>query len=260
VYQSQRRDGDIRRVDGMSRDEACAHFQVKIQLLARRLASRIPEHSVVTAGDLASHGALGLMEAFERYEAGRWVSFSSFAEFRIRGAMMDALRAQDTFTRHRRRETQRLEHAVAELRRETGEEPTPEAVAERLGCDLEDYWKLNHGAMRETFTSLNQPAHGDEGGAPLEELLPDPGRDPLTALLDGEARHRLREAIANLPERKRHCIILYYVKNMTLAEIAAVFGLTHSRISQILTETRADLARAIQDEGMSQRTRLKSAI
>ena len=260
VYQSQRTQGAERLVDGLSRDEACVHFQAKIQLLARRLASRIPDHSVVTAGDLASHGAIGLMEAFERYEPGRGVSFSSYAEFRIRGAMMDALRAQDTFTRHRRRETQKLESAVAELRREGQQDPEPDAVAARMGISLDDYWKLAHSAVRESFHSLQQPTGGDEGGPLLEELLPDSGRDPLAVLLDSEERGRLRVAIKGLPDRKRHCIILYYVKNMTLVEIAEVFGLTHSRISQILTETRGDLARAMQAEGLPARSRLRCAI
>ncbi len=105
-----------RRIDGMTRQEACLHYQGKVLLLARRLAERLPRDSELQLGDLVSYGAIGLLEAFDRYDGTRNILFSTYAEYRIRGAMLDALRSNDTFSRRRRQLCKRIEHATHEVR------------------------------------------------------------------------------------------------------------------------------------------------
>ena len=102
-------------IDGMTREQVCQRFQGRIVLLARRLAARLPSGSELNRDDLTSHGAIGLLEAIDRFDETRKIQFSTYAEYRIRGAMMDALRACDTFSRHRRQMSKNLKHTAREM-------------------------------------------------------------------------------------------------------------------------------------------------
>jgi RNA polymerase sigma factor for flagellar operon FliA len=233
-----------RSIDGLTREQACEAFRDRIALMARRLAARIPAHSDLGADDLRSHGALGLLEAFDRFEPGRGVSFQTFADFRIRGAMMDACRAQDAFTRHRRQSANRIESAVQELTRENGRPPASREIAARMDIDLERYWQAANDANPVVFRSIHH-ADGDDG-LPLEELLGARGaNDALHGILATEVMAHLAHAIAALPDRPRKCLTRYYLEGRTLVQIAAELGVTHSRVSQILTQTRGELRRAL---------------
>ena len=106
------RAGTPRRVEGMTRDEVCHRFQRKVILLARRLSERLPSDASMQFDDLVSCGAIGLLEAFDRFEPSRGIQFSTFAEYRIRGAMLDALRSSDTFSRRRRQLANRIADLV----------------------------------------------------------------------------------------------------------------------------------------------------
>lgn len=247
MYQTATKHKQNTRVDGMTRDEICEQYHRRIVFLARRLAARLPPSGDITAEDLVSFGAMGLLEAFDRYEEDRGVSFVSFADFRIRGAMMDALRAQDAFTRYRREATNRLDEARRELSQRHGREPQPEEVAEHLDMSMKEYWRAHDRSGPVYFESLDAGGGDDESVSLHEQITDIDSVDALGNLLDSELRHRLTEAIRELPEKKRHCVVLYYVKNMTLQEIAEVYGVTHSRISQILSAARKDLRDALEE-------------
>ena len=121
------------RVEGLNREEVTRHYQRKILLIARQVVDRLPPSVSMEFEDLVSYGAIGLLEAFDRFDEARGIQFSTFAEYRIRGAMLDALRGEDTFTRRRRQLARRVESATDALRRDLGRDPNPSEVADCLG-------------------------------------------------------------------------------------------------------------------------------
>jgi len=241
-----------RRIDGMSRDDMCVRYQPRIVLLARRLAERLPPTCGLTSEDLAGFGAIGLLEAFDRFDEQRSILFSTFAEYRIRGAMMDALRQNDSFTRYRREMAKRLEDATESLRFELGRGPEPEEVAAQLEVDLATYWHMVDTTRPISYVSIfdeDESEGGGGGGRTMAEVLVgSDGRDPFRALMGQDARLLLKFAIKELPERKRQCVILYYGRGLNLSEIARVFDVTPSRISQVLSAARRDLREMLEDQ------------
>ena len=238
----------VRTVEGLTRDEACHMYHRKVLLLARRLSDRLPPDASMQYDDLVSCGAIGLLEAFDRYDDERGIQFSTFAEYRIRGAMLDALRQGDTFTRRRRQLAKRVAYAQSELKRELGREPTPEECADALGMDLEEYWKAVDKVQPVNLVSIDaqQDDEGEDSRSLLDVLVTGSVDEADRQLLGQEVRQHLREAIKGLPERHRHCVLMYYGKDMSLAEIAEVYGVTPSRISQILSDGRKRLRKAIE--------------
>ncbi|MBM75738.1 MAG: hypothetical protein CMK59_10085 [Proteobacteria bacterium] len=215
-------------------------FQPKIVAIARRLAGTYSDASI-DVDDLISCGAIGLLEAMDRYDSNMNNRFSTYAEFRIRGAMLDALRSLDHTSRYRRDQGKEIRHFVDDYHDKYGSKPSQTEIAEYLGVSLE---KLS------VILQENQPVHlssldedysvgMSDGGRSLAEMIADEDAvDPLDVLLDEEIRTGVHEAIEALPERERHCVVLYYGRNFNLSELAEVFGLTKARISQILAEAR----------------------
>ncbi len=241
-----------RLVDGLSRDEVCTRYHSRILMIARRLAERLPPNCGLTLEDLAGFGAIGLLEAFDRFDSQRNIQFSTFAEYRIRGAMMDALRQNDSFTRYRREMAKRLDDAVESVRFDLGRAPEPEEVAENLGVDLSTYWHMVDTTRPVSYVSIfdeDATEGGGGGGRTMAEVLVgSDGRDPFRALMGQDARLLLRFAIKELSERKRQCVILYYGRGLNLSEIARVFDVTPSRISQILSAARTELREMLEDQ------------
>ncbi len=235
-------------IEGMNRKEICRRYQGRIMLLARRLSDRLPSGSELNRDDLASCGAIGLLEAIDRFDETRNIQFSTYAEYRIRGAMMDALRANDTFSRHRRKLARRLQDAGRELMLKLGQQPTPEQLAAHLNMTLEEYWGAVHRVAPVSYVSIDdtEGPDGDDDGRSLGESVLGANADTaFRSLLRKECREHVRLAMERLPERKRTCITLYYGRDMSLAEIAAVFKVTPSRICQILGEARRHLRRSL---------------
>jgi RNA polymerase sigma factor for flagellar operon FliA len=222
------------------------HYHRKVVLLARQLAERLPPGASLQAEDLASFGAIGLLEAFDRFDENRGIRFSTFAEYRIRGAMLDALRSTDPFPRRRRQLARRIDHATQRLRKELLREPEPREIAHVLGIDLEAFHQALDRVKPISHVPLDAPVGDDEDGRSLIEQMPGPmSQDPGVRLDRAEVWGRLRSSILALPEKHRHCVMMYYGKSMKLAEIAAVYDVTSSRISQILTEARASLQKKL---------------
>ena len=238
-----------RTIDGLTREESCTRYQGRIVVLARRLGDRLPSDCEVTVEDLASFGAIGLLEAFDRFDPGREIQFSTFAEYRIRGAMMDALRQNDVFTRYRRQLSRRIQIAEQELTLDRGRPPEHSELAEKLEMDLDSYWQVIHRTLPVSHVSIhdsdNDGVDGTGNRNLAERLMGSDGLDAYRQILSREARGFLKEAIRELPERKRQCIILYYGRGLNLSEIAQVFSVTPSRISQILSRARNELQMAL---------------
>ena len=238
-----------RRIEGLSREEICRKYQRKILLLSRRISERLPPGCELNGEDLASFGAIGLLEAFDRFDENRDIQFTTFAEYRIRGAMMDALRATDTFTRHRRQVSKEVIEAERKLTGELGRPPQAGEVAVRMGMDMDTYWRTMDRVKPVSHVRIDAsdgPDGSEDGRTFAETLADDTFRSAFSSIMGEQAKQALKDAIQGLPARKRECILLYYGRDMNLLEVAETFSVTPSRISQILSEARSTLRKQLE--------------
>jgi RNA polymerase sigma factor for flagellar operon FliA len=227
-----------RLVEGMTRDEACVRFHGKLLAVARKVYARVGDAGGVAMEDLVSHGVIGLLEAFDRFEQDKGIHFDAYAEYRIRGAMIDALRTMDTFTRRRRQASRRLADAARQARTALGREPSDGEIARTMGVEMDAYWEARDMAQPVTLT----PIDGGEDEE-IRDILAGGAADRRLAVTD--ARRALRDAIGGLPEREKQIVLLYYGREMSLAEIGEVFGVTPSRVCQVLSVARGKLRAAL---------------
>jgi RNA polymerase sigma factor for flagellar operon FliA len=201
-----------------------------VEALARRMASSMPNS--IDVGDLVQDGVLGLIDAARRFDEDRGIKFETFAERRVRGAMIDALR-RDAWPRGVRRQRREIDAAREALRRELGHEPSMADLAARVGSDEK---RLSRTIVRintiESTSPLATGEHVDEGSLP-RALVPSEPDSPHTAYEKVETRERVHAAIAALPWRERKVIGLYYYGQVTMKEIGAEIGVNESRVSQL---------------------------
>ncbi len=226
-----------------------------VEQLARRVAATMP-HSI-DIGDLVQDGVIGLIDAAHRFDAARGIKFETFAERRIRGAMIDALR-KDAWPRGVRRQRRELESAREELRRELGAEPSLSDLAAKMGTDEK---RLGRTIVRinaiEATSPLASAENCDEATIPAA-LIPSEPEQPDMAYERQETRIWVRAAIASLPPREQKVIGLYYYGEATMKQIGAEIGVNESRVSQLharairhlrdalsATTRPADVARAL---------------
>lgn len=201
-----------------------------VERLARRVAATMP-HSI-DIGDLVQDGVIGLIDAARRFDEGRGIKFETFAERRVRGAMIDALR-KDAWPRGVRRQRRELEAARETLRRELGCEPSLADLAAKVGSDEK---RLGRTIVRITAIESTSPLakhdHLDESTLP-QALIPSEPEQPDTAFEREETRARVRAAIASLPPREQKVVGLYYYDEVTMKQIGAEIGVNESRVSQL---------------------------
>ncbi len=232
-----------RTVEGMTKEEACNAFAPKILATARRVYTQVRDDAGMSLDDLCSFGVLGLLEAFDRYSDGHGIDFPAFAEYRIRGAMLDAMRTMDTFTRRRRDTARKLKAATEKAKAETGREPTAAEIATAMGASLEEYWLACDIATPVSLVPMDE-AMDTDGHVRLALTRPEHSEIP-SHMVAAELRDALRNAIAGLPERERQVVMLYYGRDMNLAEIGATLGVTPSRVCQVLSMARGKLKAAL---------------
>ena len=201
-----------------------------VEQLARRVAATMP-HSI-DVGDLVQDGVIGLIDAAHRFDEGRGIKFETFAERRIRGAMIDALR-KDAWPRGVRRQRRELEAARETLRRELGCEPSLADLAAKMGSDEK---RLSRTIVRinaiESTSPLATADRHDESSVPVA-LIPSEPERPDSAYERQETKDRVRAAIASLPVREQKVIGLYYFGEATMKQIGAEIGVNESRVSQL---------------------------
>jgi RNA polymerase sigma factor for flagellar operon FliA len=201
-----------------------------VEQLARRVAATMP-HSI-DIGDLVQDGVIGLIDAAARFDEARGIKFETFAERRIRGAMIDALR-KDAWPRGVRRQRRELEAAREELRRELGCEPSLADLAAKVGSDEK---RLGRTIVRinaiESTSPLANNEHLDESTLPAA-LIPSEPEQPDRQYERAEVKERVRAAIASLPPREQKVIGLYYYGEATMKQIGAEIGVNESRVSQL---------------------------
>src|SRR5688572_4151610 len=208
------------------RNQYAAKFFPYIEKDARRLARRLPAH--VEIDDLISSGVIGLMEAAERYDPKRVDRFEAFAEYRIRGAMLDDLRARDTLSRDMRRLSNELREATRRLESQLGRSPDQEELATTLGVKVDELYSRQQKLSGSSVVGID-----DAGPDFLERTSDDTSPDPFEVTSHRETLARLVEGIDDLPDKMQQVLSLYYCENLNLKEIGEVLGVTESRVCQI---------------------------
>jgi RNA polymerase sigma factor FliA len=219
--------------------------------VAREIGARTP---AVELDELVSAGTLGLVRALESFDLSRGLAFSTYAIQRIRGAILDDLRARDWTPRSVRAKARQLGAAIATLEHQLARAPEPTEIATALGIDLATYWRWQAAVDAGVVVSLDQPSSADraEDGPPLRDTLDDPDAPmPGAALAKGEQLAVLRAAIGELPEKSRLVLAMYYFEELTLRQIAEVLHVTESRISQIHTQSLRQLRTLLAERGVA---------
>jgi len=218
-----------------------------VKYIAQRLACRLPDS--ICLDDLISTGVLGLMDAIEKYDPTRGTTFKTYAELRIRGAMLDELREWDWAPRSVREKERALTQAYAALERQHGRPADEEEVAALLGLDLDTFSAWLSDVRGVSVLSLDRPLelepHGNTSTA-LARLV-DAAPGPLQMTEAQDLRTHLAAAIDQLPEREKVVLSLYYYEELTMQEIGEVLDVTLSRISQIRTKAILHLRAALQN-------------
>ena len=214
------------------------------------MSSGLPAH--VEESDLISYGLIGLINAIERFDIEREIKFETYAITRIKGAIIDELRALDWVPRSVRARAREIERAHAKLEHRLHRTPTDEEMARELRMDVDEFQEALLKISNSAVVALDElwavsDASGDK--VSLLDTLEDPDApDPQQLLDKSELKDRLAEAIAALPEREKLVIALYYYENLTLREIGEVLGVTESRISQLHTKAVLRLKSRLQSD------------
>lgn len=217
-----------------------------VRRIATRMARNLPSH--VSLDDLIGAGTLGLIDAMDRYDPKKAERFETFAEFRIKGAILDELRRYDLMARNARLTAKRLARKTQELTARFGRPPTETEVASSMDMSAVDYRKLVDRVGNVRVLSLDDLlAPDDRSGDRCFELSSKTlGPDELAGIR--EMQERLRDAISGLPERQQMILEMYYQREMTLKEIGLHVGVTESRVCQIMGEATGKLRNMLKSE------------
>ena len=214
-----------------------------VRFLALRIRERLPQQ--VEIEDLISAGVVGLMDALQKFDPKKKVQFRTYAQFRVRGAMLDSLRSLDWGPRDLRRKGRAVEEAIRTLSARSGNAPTEHDVAQEMGLELSAYQQLLGELSGLELGSLNAVPQDDSGVEALALIPAGPEDDPFLQCQSSEMRRLLAEAIAELPERERMVLTLYYYEELTMREVGATMGVVESRVSQLHSSAMARLRVAL---------------
>ena len=224
--------------DQALRDRLILMYAPIVKYVAGRLGSGLPAH--VDEGDLVSYGLLGLISAIERYDPDRDVKFETYAIARIKGSILDELRALDWVPRSVRSRARQIERAMAELEAKLGHAPSDEELAKKVGISVEELEDSLTDISRSSIAALDElwtiSGSGGDQVALIDTIEDTQGPEPQSAFAQTELREMVADAITSLPEREKLVITLYYYEDLTLREIGEVLGVTESRVSQLHTK------------------------
>jgi RNA polymerase sigma factor for flagellar operon FliA len=201
-----------------------------VRMIATRMVRRFPSH--IEVDELINVGMLGLIDAIDRFDAARGVPFKAYAEIRVRGAIVDALREADWIPRSVRRKFARIDTARVQLRTRLGREPDREEMATMLEMDVEEYDDLVGGSEIRRLVSLDTPVD-DDGGQTIADQVADEADPFLEQWIAEETRVQVTSMIQRLPEKERAVVALYYQRGLNLKEIGDILGVTESRVCQL---------------------------
>ena len=213
------------------RDALLLEHLPTVRYIARRIHERLPQH--VELDDLVSAGVVGLIDAFSKFDHTKKVQFKSYAQFRIRGAILDSLRTLDWSPRELRRKGRAVEEAIRSVTQRLGRVPSEQEIAGQMQLTLGDYQQLLGELKGLEIGSLHMERTEDSGDEELAYIPGSPDEDPLFRCLQGEMKQRLADAIEELPAKERMVLTLYYFEELTMKEIGVTLGVVESRVSQI---------------------------
>jgi RNA polymerase sigma factor for flagellar operon FliA len=225
----------------LEKDRLVNQYAPLVKRIAYHLMAKLP--ASVQVDDLVQNGMLGLLDALNRFEEGMGAQFETYAVQRVRGAMLDGLRENDWLPRGIRKEMRRVESAILKLEHEQGRPPSEGELAQSLGMPLAEYQKLLQDARGHQLLYLEDLAGEDEDF--LDHHQTGASSDPLAILEESDMRGALVAAIANLPEREKLMMALYYEQDLNLREIGEVMGVTESRVCQLHSQAIARLRCAV---------------
>jgi RNA polymerase sigma factor for flagellar operon FliA len=208
-----------------------------IKYTAYRLARRLPAQ--LSVNDLINVGIIGLLDALSRYTEGR-VKLKTFVEYRIKGAMLDELRAQDWLPRSLKDKISQIRKAQRRLEKELGRSPEDDEVAKSLGMEMDDYYRILHSAGNAVVFSFEdfRGNNGQDGDLDVMECIRDAsGKSPLELIEEASDKEALARLIDALPEKEKLVLSLYYWEELTMKEIGRVMNISEGRVCQIHSET-----------------------
>lgn len=233
-------------LDPAVRDRLIQEYGPKIKYMAYRLSYRLQPD--IDIDDLISAGIIGLMDAMDKYDPSKETLFKTYAEFRIRGAMLDEIRAMDWIPRSVKEKAGLLYRTVAQLEKKFGRPPTEEEIAGELKMTLPEYQDFIAQAHASSMISIEDLGINLDNDRDILECIGEPQkRDPLTMLLSKDTRDILTRAIENLPEKERKVVSLYYYNELTMKEIGKILDVTESRVSQLHTQAMFRLKGKLQE-------------
>jgi RNA polymerase sigma factor for flagellar operon FliA len=217
--------------DEAEREQQLLEHLPMVRFIARRMHEKLPQH--VELEDLVSAGVFGLMDAFKKFDHSKQVQFKSYAQFRVRGAILDSLRLLDWSPRELRRKGRAVEQTIRDLTQQMGRAPQEAEIATAMQLSLADFQQLLGDLKGLEIGSLHAERSEDSGEEELAFLPAAESDDPLFRCLQGEMKQRLADAIEDLPEKERLVLTLYYFEELTMKEIGLTLGVVESRVSQI---------------------------
>jgi len=223
-------------VDSKLRDQLIMDYAPLIRFVAQRISARLPSN--IEIDDLISAGVIGLMDAIEKYDPSRDNKFKTYAEFRIRGAILDELRSQDWVPRSVRDKAKRVERTFAELEQKLGRTATDTEVSTQLGMNLNEYYEMISKVKAVSLLSVDElTIHNQHEKRSLLECLENlNAKNPFTQLKSKSIRKLLMTNIEQLPEKQKLVLSLYYYEELNLKEIGKILDVTESRVSQLHTQ------------------------
>src|SRR3989344_4837962 len=235
-----------KRLTQKQKDDLIKEYAPLIKFVAQKIAIRLPPN--IELDDLISAGSIGLMDAIDKWDPSRDNKFKTYAEFRIRGAILDELRSQDWVPRSVRDKSKALDRTVAALEIEIGRAPTDEEISAKLNMPIEEFHGLVNQVRPVSLLSIDdQPTFSDSDKKSISNLLEgSKSGNPFNQLNVKVIKDVVAKAIEELPERQRLVLSLYYFEDLNLKEIGQVLRVTESRVSQLhaqaVTRLRAKLA------------------
>ena len=217
-----------------NREAVIKEYAPMVKYVANRIAMRLPPH--IEVDDLISVGVLGLIDAIDKYDATRGAKFKTYAEFRVRGAILDELRSMDWVPRSVRQKASAIDRVVQKLQNRLGRPPEDDEIAGEMGISLDELFVALNETKSMPILSLEDLGIAKESGEQqslLDCLAGKGDADPQTHLRLSELKEIIAKAIDTLPEKERLMISLYYYEELTMKEIGEVLGITESRVSQI---------------------------
>jgi RNA polymerase sigma factor FliA len=223
-------------VDPKVKDEIVIEYAPLIKFIAQKIASRLPAN--IELDDLISCGVIGLMDAISKFDPSRDNKFKTYAEFRIRGAMLDELRSQDWVPRSIREKAKTIERAQTKLESELGRFPTHDELAEEIGVSKDEFYDMLNKSKSVSVLNIDDAAAFNKNDRRLYASLMEKSSssNPFSAVNFKKSREKIKEGIKLLPEKQRLVLSLYYYEDLNLKEIGQVLEVTESRVSQLHTQ------------------------